>query len=71
MGAIQTRIKSEKISKMKIEMTKSEIDRYWRQRRERVAKRVKALEAKGNLMTSEIEKYQEDLDEILTNGSYK
>jgi len=56
---------------MKIEMTKSEMDRYWKERRQRMAKRVKAMEAKGDLMTSEIEKYQEDLDEILKHGSYK
>ena len=53
---------------MKIEMTKSEIDRYWRERRERVAKRVKALENKSDWLTTEIEKYQEDLDEILKKG---
>jgi chaperonin cofactor prefoldin len=53
---------------MKIEMTKSEMDRYWKERRERLAKRVKAMEAKGDWMTSEIEKYQEDLDEILKKG---
>ena len=56
---------------MKIEMTKSEMDRYWRERRERMAKRVKALEARSDGLTNEIEKYQEDLDEILKHGSYK
>ena len=44
------------------------MDRYWKERRQRMAKRVKAMEAKGDLMTSEIEKYQEDLDEILKKG---
>ena len=71
MGAIQTRIKSEKISKMKIEMSQSEMERYWRERRERMAKRVKVFEARGDWLTTEIEKHQEDLDEILKHGSYK
>jgi chaperonin cofactor prefoldin len=53
---------------MKTEMTKSEMDRYWKERRERLAKRVKAMGAKGDWLTSEIEKYQEDLDEILKKG---
>ena len=56
---------------MKIEMTASEMARYWRERRERMAKRVRAFEARGDGMTTEIEKYQEDLDEILKHGSYK
>lgn len=56
---------------MKIEMTPSEMARYWRERRERMAKRVKTFEARGDGMTTEIEKYQEDLDEILKHGSYK
>ena len=56
------------IGKMKIEMTKSEIERYWKERRKRLAKRVKAMGAKSDWLTSEIEKYQEDLDEILKKG---
>ena len=56
---------------MKIEMTADEMARYWRDRRERMAKRVKAFEARGDGMTTEIEKYQEDLDEIQKHGSYK
>ena len=54
--------------KMKIEMTKSEIERHWEERRERIAKRVKAIKAKGDWLTTEIEKHQEDLDEILKKG---
>jgi len=56
---------------MKIEMTANEMARYWRERRERMAKRVKAFEARGDWLTTEIEKHQEDLDEILKHGSYK
>ena len=56
---------------MKNEMTASEMARYWRERRERMAKRVKAFEARGDRLTTEIEKHQEDLDEILKHGSYK
>ena len=56
---------------MKIEMTASEMERYWRERRERMAKRVKALEARGDWLTTEIEKHQEDLDEILKHESHK
>ena len=54
--------------KMKFEMTASETARYWRERRQRMAKRVKALEARGDWLTTEIEKHQEDLDEILKKG---
>jgi prefoldin subunit 5 len=56
---------------MKIEMTANETARYWRERRERMAKRVKAIKAKGDWLTDEIEKYQEDLDEILKKSEIK
>ena len=56
---------------MKIEMTANETARYWRERRERMAKRVKALEARGDWLTTEIEKHQEDLDEILKKSEIK
>ena len=56
---------------MKIEMTASETARYWRERRQRMAKRVKALEARGDWLTTEIEKHQEDLDEILKKSEIK
>ena len=52
-------------------MTASETARYWRERRQRMAKRVKALEARGDWLTTEIEKYQEDLDEILKKSEIK
>ena len=56
---------------MKFEMTANEMARYWRERRERMAKRVKALEARGDWLTTEIEKHQEDLDEILKKSEIK
>ena len=56
---------------MKIEMTENEVARYWRERRERMAKRVKAFEARGDWLTTEIEKHQEDLDEILKKSEIK
>ena len=56
---------------MKIEMTANEMARYWRERRERMAKRVKAFEARGDRLTTEIEKHQEDLDEILKKSEIK
>jgi chaperonin cofactor prefoldin len=56
---------------MKNTMTENEMARYWRERRERMAKRVKALESKGDWLADEMEKYQEDLNEILEHGSYK
>ena len=46
-------------------MTENEVARYWRERRERMAKRAKALGNKSDWLTAEIEKHQEDLDEIL------
>ena len=56
---------------MKNEITANEMARYWRERRERMAKRVKALEARRDWLTTEIEKYQEDLDEILKKSEIK
>jgi hypothetical protein len=53
---------------MKTEMTANEMARYWRERRERMAKRTKAIKSKADWLTTEIEKYQEDLDEILKKG---
>ena len=60
---------------MKIEMTASETARYWRERRQRIAKRVKALEARGDWLTTEIEKHQEvrvvvEPDYIATDRNY-